>query len=523
VTPQHELDRADFFQNLGNLFAGGARGAGSIGATAVAPYDMAKDAMAGKGLSLESNNLRRQAMDDGLQAMGAQPDSTLYKVGKLGGEVAGTLGAGPAVATAAKALPFVSPTVVNAIRTGGMSAGPAAPGFMAGVQNLATRGAGGAITGGTAAGMVDPQSAGLGAAIGGALPGLTQAAGAVGKSVGAGLRGSGVTPEVAALADRAKALGINVPADRIVNSRPLNAMAATLNYVPLSGRAGTEHAMSQQLNTALSRTFGQDSSNVTQALRAASGDLGGKFDRVLQSNTVKVDPQFMTELADATNKASRELGSDGASIISKQVDDIISKAGTGQIDGQAAYNIKRTLDRIGNRNSPESFYARELKKALMGALDRSLGPQEAQAFAGLRRQYGNMLALENLAQNGAEGGISAARLGNMKNIGNPDLQELADISAQFLKTRESPHGAMQRLMIGGVASTAGGVGALPYIGATAAAGRVANTALNSDTLRSIVMRQPGAQQNALMRFLNDPRLQELSYQAAPVLGTAGGR
>ncbi|MGK3946227.1 hypothetical protein ABK046_48735, partial [Streptomyces caeruleatus] len=85
----------------------------------------------------------------------------------------------------------------------------------------------------------------------------------------------------------------------------------------------------------------------------------------------------------------------------------------------------------------------------MDALNESLGPQQATAFGKLRGQYGNMMALENLAQNGSEGGVSVARLANLKNINNPELQELADISAQFLRTRESPHGALQRLVIGG--------------------------------------------------------------------------
>src|SRR5690606_17462960 len=123
--------------------------------------------------------------------------------------------------------------------------------------------------------------------------------------------------------------------------------------------------------------------------------------------------------------------------------------------------------------------------------NESLGPDAAKAFAKTRQQYGNMRSLEKLAQNGAEGDISAARLGNMKNIRNKDLQELADISAQFLKTRESPHGALQRLVIGGTASTAGGAAAgfaaLPYLAGAALAGRGANSALNSNALRNALI------------------------------------
>jgi hypothetical protein len=51
-------------------------------------------------------------------------------------------------------------------------------------------------------------------------------------------------------------------------------------------------------------------------------------------------------------------------------------------------------------------------------LNRSLGPDEAAAFAKVRQQYGNMLDLEGIAQNGAEGGVSIAKLANMKNINN---------------------------------------------------------------------------------------------------------
>ena len=44
--------RAAQFQGLTDGLGGRVRGAGSIGATLLAPFDMASDAMAGKGLSL---------------------------------------------------------------------------------------------------------------------------------------------------------------------------------------------------------------------------------------------------------------------------------------------------------------------------------------------------------------------------------------------------------------------------------------------------------------------------------------
>lgn len=522
---------------VGDVLAGAVRGAGSIGATIVDqlrskladPVQQAVPEMfrprvtAGLADAPRGPELR-SAMDAGLAEMGAKPDSLAYKGGKLAAEIAGTSGVGNVLArplqlaAASRFGAGIEPILngaAQAMQTGGFRVGDLA-GTGAG---MAARALGGAAVGGATAGMVNPEDAGMGALIGGALPLAAQGAGKVGGAIRRSLTGGGASPEVAALAQRAQELGIDIPADRLTNSRPMNALASSLNYVPFSGRAATEDAMNSQLNRALSQTFGQDSSNVTKALRDAQPKLGAEFDRVLRGNTVRVDQQFMQELADSANRASRELGTDGASIIGKQVDDILSKAATGEIDGQAAYNIKKTLDRIGNRNTPEAFYASDLKKSLMGALNRSLGPDEAAAFAKTRQQYGAMLDLEKLARNGAEGEVSVARLANMRGINNPQMQELADIAAQFVKPREGAHGAMQRVVLG-TGATVGGLagggllgGGLGLMGA-AAAGRGMNGLLNSNAARNFVLQPQMIGEAAPMGLLTDTL-----RRAAPLAAT----
>ncbi|MCA3040036.1 MAG: hypothetical protein ING37_05500 [Rhodocyclaceae bacterium] len=482
-----------FVGGVGDALAGAVRGAGSIGATIVAPWDMAKDAIAGKGLSLESNRQRRADMDAALGNLGADTNSWAYAGGKLAGEIAGTAGAGGVLAKPLQALaatrygsgiePILS-GAAQALQTGGFRVGDLAGTGL----GTAARVAGGAATGAVSAGMVNPEDAGLGALIGGGMPVATQAIGKVGGAIGRAVSGAPVSDAVRQLAQKANELGIQVPADRIVNSKPMNALAATLNYVPFSGRAGTEAQMQSQLNRAVSRTFGQDSDNVTMALRKAKDELGSQFDNVLRNNTLKVDNTFIDDLVGHVQRASAELETGPAQIISKQVDEILSKVGkTGEIDGQTAYNIKKTLDRIGNQNSPTAWYANDLKKSLMEALNRSIGPEKAAAFATTRKQYGTMMDLQKLAQNGADGDISIGRLANLKNIGNRELQDLADISAQFLKTRENPHGAMQRLVLGGIGASTAGIGGLPYLAGGALLGRGANNALNSNFVRGLLM------------------------------------
>ena len=106
------------------------------------------------------------------------------------------------------------------------------------------------------------------------------------------------------------------------------------------------------------------------------------------------------------------------------------------IDGDAAYNIKKGLDRLGKSNdSTQAFYARELRSALMDALNRSL-PDGGAAFAKTRRQWANLMELQKMVPAGAEGNLSAARLANARGVKSQDLGELRDIAGQVVFSKE---------------------------------------------------------------------------------------
>jgi len=183
----------DVKQGAGNTLAGLVRGAGSIGATILAPWDVAKDAINGKGLSLESNRQRRADMDAALQTMGAETDSFGYGAGKLTGEVLGTAGAGGALANgtrmglamAGKSVPAAVDPLLSAISTGGFSTGSkVATGLSPFLKDQGIRALGGAVSGGASTGLVNPEDAGAGLLIGGALPGIVKVAGEAGKLTG---------------------------------------------------------------------------------------------------------------------------------------------------------------------------------------------------------------------------------------------------------------------------------------------------------------------------------------------------
>lgn len=175
VSPAEEKSlMARMGQHGGNLLAGAVRGAGSIGATLIQPFETST-----------ANKERRQSMDDALQSFGAEPDSNVYGLGKIGAEIAGTAGAGGVIANAGRLLPGAArmAPLLQSIGSGGMTAGG-----LTGARAVATRAAGGAVSGGIQAGMINPKDATTGAAIGAALPGAFQLAGKAGKAMYQGAR-----------------------------------------------------------------------------------------------------------------------------------------------------------------------------------------------------------------------------------------------------------------------------------------------------------------------------------------------
>ena len=147
-----------YTQAYKNAIGGAIRGAGSIGATWIRPFETA-----------EENALRRQQIDEGLNALiGADPKSALYQFEKFGGEVAGTSGLGPLMASGARVVPVLA-RFAPALESGGL-----APQMPRGVTNALTRIGAGGLTGGATTLAIDPsqtlEGAQIGAAFGATAP-----------------------------------------------------------------------------------------------------------------------------------------------------------------------------------------------------------------------------------------------------------------------------------------------------------------------------------------------------------------
>lgn len=164
TAPEEQSFLGQVGQGIKDVYGGAVRGAGSIGATIIRPFE-----------SAEENEQRRQAMNDFMRdVVGANPESFGYQGGKIAGEVAGTGGLGGGIANALTRVggAKVAPAFVNALKTGGFGAGNFIPKVTAG-----------AVTGGATAGLINPEDASLGAGIGAALPAAGKAIPAIAKAV----------------------------------------------------------------------------------------------------------------------------------------------------------------------------------------------------------------------------------------------------------------------------------------------------------------------------------------------------
>lgn len=472
-------------------------GAADIGATLMTPFDAA-------GLSGYTPAQRRQSINE------FAGDSAVGQTARVLTNIAGTAGAGNLLAKGVQKVAPLVPEAAAALRSGGFATGaPSAPAMsLAGARNAAIRVGGGAASGAAMAGMINPEDAATGAAIGGAIPVVGKFAGESGKAISKAFTAS---PEVAQLAQKAKSLGIDIPADRLANSKMLDATAASLNYVPFSGRIATETKMNNQIKKALSNTFGENTEHLSKDFIAKTRTkLGQGFDDFLTSNKIKVDQQLWDDLQGNLAKAKNELSADNYRIVENQVKDLWGKIDNGIIDGNAAYNVKKTLDRLGRGNGNEAFHAKQVRESLMNSLKRSVGTEKAKEFTDLQRKYANLQTVKNLAGNTAEGDISMARLGNLDSR-NPEVSDIAKIAATFGKGRESPHGAMQRVTIGGGVTALGGglaAGVAAPVAVGLSGGRLANLALNSETVKKMILAQP-KNGNKLSDLLSNPALRAL--------------
>lgn len=525
-------------QGLGNVAAGAIRGAGSIGATLLYPIDKAQDIYYGDrgpkitGLvtgqqPISRNEERRRGMDEGLQTMGAEPDSFVYQAGKIAGEIAGTAGAGGALANTlgrSAVIATKAPNALQAIRTAGMSAGSAK-----GAANPILRAAGGAVTGGVSAGMVEPNQAGLGAVVGGVLPGAIKVAGVSGNAIGRLLRGPEQAADVAQAVRAARAAGYVIPptqAKPTLGNRLLEGFSGKITTAQ-NASAKNQAVTNAKASSALG--LPTDTKITPDVLKSIRDQAGQAYEAIGSTGAVQPGKAYvdaLDKIAAPFVKTAQSFPNAKPSPVLELVDSLKSPAFDAAAAVEKIKQLRSAADDAFRSGSPGATdlarASRSAATAIEDALESHLtavgAPELLQKFRDGRQLIAKTYSVEK-ALNPATGSIDARKLAAQLQKGKPlsgELKEAAEFAGRFPKASQ----------------TVEQMGSLPQTSPLdwAAAGTISAATSNPLMLAS-AMARPGARalalspvvQNRLVQSrgnslsrLADPAYAQLFYRAAPV-------
>jgi hypothetical protein len=527
-------------QQAGNAIAGAVRGAGSIGATILAPYDALMDKIdPQQNLSglitgkqpMSRNDQRRADMDAALNSMGAETDSIAYQGGKLSGEIAGTAGAGGLIARGLSAIPkaaAVAPNFINAVRTSGMSAGTGGNAL----ANLATRAAGGAVAGGASAGLVNPDDMATGAAVGGALPVALKAAGAAGNALGRVVRGPAQSADLAQAVQAARASGYVIPPTQAKPSLLNRALEGFSGKITTAQNASAKNQAVTADKVASALGLPADTKITPDVLSGVRKQAGQAYDALAQAGTIQPGAPYQKALDDIASpyiKAAAAFPNAKPSPVLDLVESLKSPA----FDAGAAIEKIKMLrtaadDAFRTGNTDIGRASKGAAKALEDAIEEHL---QAAGSADLLRQFKDARQLiaktytVEKALNPTTGSVDARNLAAQLKKGKPlsgELKDAAEFAARFPKAAQPvegmgslPQTSPLDWALGGTLSAAS---ANPLMLASVLARPLARGATLSPMVQNRLV-QGGP--NALASLAMNPAAAQLVYRAAPV--ASGGR
>lgn len=511
-------------QQVGNIAAGAVRGAGSIGATILSPIDAAARAV-GVQNDFIGRTDRRRAMDQALGGMGADTDSLGYKGAKLTTEVAGTLGAGGVLARGAALLPGAARAapLIDAIGSAGFKAGGAA-----GLPGLAARTAGGALTGGVSAGLVDPEQAATGAIIGGALPGVAQAAGAAGRKVGEVIRGPAQTPDTAQAIQQARQAGYVIPPTQA------NPTLANRLIEGMSGKITTAQNASAKNQATTGRLAAEalglpgDTKLTPDVLGIVRKQAGQAFESLRNTGMVQADQTYDQTLNGIIAKYQGAAGG-FPGLAKPEVESLVTTLRQPIFSADSAVDAVRVL-----REKADAAYGagdkglgkaiKEAAKALEDQLERHLtatGQPSAvlDDFRTARQLIAKTYTVEK-ALNPATGAVDARSLAAQLKKGAPlsgQLKQAAEFAARFPKAAQTVEGMGSLPQTSPLDWVPAGALSMATSNPLMMLGVGARPAARALTLSPVVQNRLVQSQgpNALQNLLANPDIAQLGYRAAP--------
>lgn len=361
------------------------------------------------------------------------------------------------------------------------------------------------IGGSGAAGTVREQGGGAGAQlVAGLVGGIAPAAVRVGAPAVAGSILSGTVPEQRAqLARQALDRGIELTPAQLSDSRFLKFAQSALRSVPFTGAAKRSERQVAQFNKAVANAIGESADNVDSQVYARAKERQSElFNELTSRNAINVDDKMLRSIENISNNAN--VNRDAKAAIEDALEYLYSQSTTGPkgvvIPGRAYQELDSTLGQLKKAGGSQSYYIGQLQDAIRAGMDRSISPQDAQAWRQLRREYGNRKTIAPLVAAAGDEGISPGRVlaaasnnaASKEAMASGTRGELGTLGNIGRLMREPPSsGTAERVFVG---SLFGGAGlANPAIAAlSATAAQLASRGLDSRTIaRMMIQENPG--------------------------------
>lgn len=467
-----------------------------------------------------------------------QPYKDANPIATGGGEIAGNIAAtGPVgrvlssvVGLGARAAPAVINPLMQAISSSGFRAGG-----LTGARGLATRSAGGAITGGASAGLVDPEQAGTGALVGAALPVALQGLQRVGTAMGRTIHGPDIPDQTLRAALAAREAGYVLPPTQ-VNPNLLNrGLEGVAGKISTSQNAS---AANQVVTNSLARRavgLPEGVDITVDALQGIRRQAGQAYEAIRGIGQVQTD-DALTAALNGIEGQYRGAARSFPGLANDDVANLVASLRRPEFDAGDAIDATRILREMADgafRNGETGLgnTARQASGALEDALERAVAntgnAQAVDDLVAARRQIARTYTVEG-ALNRETGTVDARKLAAELRKGVPltdELRQAAGMASAFPKAAQVPEmmGSLPGISpLDVFSSTALGVSTgNPLAGLLPLARPAARAAALSGPIQNrLVQIAPPAGQRPLIPQGARNALSELLYQSAPVLSTS---
>ncbi len=269
------------------------------------------------------------------------------------------------------------------------------------------------------------------------------------------------TPQAQKAIDRLQAAGVPVDLAEATGSENLRAVRRFLTDNPISAstmKKGQEATQTAFNRAALKLIGEQGDAAVPEVLARADDRIGAVMDNIAKNTRVKVDGKLFDAMARLENEVGMQLSPDEARPLLNQINNILSKVGDdGAIIGSAYQNARRLAGNLSAKPGVSPL-ARELREALDDALQGSASKAEVDAIKLARKQYRNLMRIQESIGTTELGDISIPRLAQatstkrergaaLMNRGDAELARLArsanTLRDSFPQSGTAPRAALQ--------------------------------------------------------------------------------